>query len=75
MLDRTMRLLGNVFLSDYSNMQRTSWVLVGRSQHSDREIGTLLTTNLAEANIFGVELEFDWLEPWQGGHVFGGLPT
>lgn len=70
-LDRKMRLLGSVFLSDYSNMQRTSWVIVGRSQHTDREIGTLLTTNLAEANIFGIELEFDWLEPWRGGHVFG----
>ena len=70
-LDRKMRLLGNVFLSDYSNMQRTSWVIVGRSQHTDREIGTLLTTNLAEADIFGIELEFDWLEPWRGGHLFG----
>ena len=66
-----LRLLTSVFLNDYSNMQRTSWVIVGESIHTGRDIGTLLTTNLAEANISGAEFEWDWANPWQGGRIFG----
>ena len=71
LMDGSMRLLGNVFLNSYKDMQRTSWVIVGKSIHTERDIGTLLTTNLAESDIFGIEMEFDWSEPWTGGRIFG----
>ena len=70
-LDGNLRLLANVFFNDYSDMQRTSWVIVGESIHSGNDIGTLLTTNLAEAGIFGAEFEWDWAEPWPGGRFHG----
>ncbi len=70
-LDGNLRLLANVFFNDYSDMQRTSWVIVGESIHSGNDIGTLLTTNLAEAGIFGAEFEWDWAEPWAGGRFHG----
>ena len=70
-LDGNLRLLANVFFNDYMDMQRTSWVIVGESVHTGTDIGTLLTTNLAEADIFGVEFEWDWAEPWPGGRLFG----
>jgi iron complex outermembrane receptor protein len=70
LLDGRLNLLGNAFVTDYKDMQRTLWAIVGESQASGRDIGTLLTTNLAESRIKGVELEFDWLA-WQGGRVYG----
>ena len=36
----------------------------------DRDIGTLLTDNIAEAVNYGMELEFDWYA-WPGGRVNG----
>ena len=71
LLDGNLRLLANVFFSDYQDMQRTSWVIVGESVNSGNDIGTLLTTNLAEAGIFGAEFEWDWAGPWPGGRFFG----
>ena len=68
--DGKLNLLGNVFFTKYDNMQRTTWAIVGESESSGRDIGTLLTTNIAEAEVKGIELEFDWL-PWQGGRIFG----
>ncbi len=68
--DGKLNLLGNVFFTQYDNMQRTTWAIVGKSQVSNRDIGTLLTTNIAEAEVKGLELEFDWL-PWKGGRVYG----
>ena len=70
-IDGDLRLMANIFLNDYNDMQRTSWVIVGESVHSGRDIGTLLTTNLAEADITGLEVEWDWFAPWAGGRVFG----
>ena len=70
-LDGNLRLLANVFFNDYTDMQRTSWVIVGESVNSGNDIGTLLTTNLAEAGIFGAEFEWDWAEPWPGGRFHG----
>ena len=71
LMDGNLRLLANVFFNDYTDMQRTSWVIVGESVNSGNDIGTLLTTNLAEADIFGAEFEWDWAEPWAGGRIFG----
>jgi iron complex outermembrane recepter protein len=68
--DGKLNLLGNVFFTKYDNMQRTTWAIVGKSQASNRDIGTLLTTNIAQAEVKGLEIEFDWLA-WQGGRVYG----
>ena len=50
--------------------KRTTWAIIGESVNSGRDIGTLLTTNIAEAEISGIELEFDWAA-WEGGRIFG----
>jgi iron complex outermembrane receptor protein len=70
LLDGKLNLLGNAFHTKYDDMQRTLWAIVGKSASSNRDIGTLLTTNIAEAEINGIELEFDWLA-WEGGRVVG----
>ncbi len=36
----------------------------------DRDIGTLITANIAQARNMGIELEFDW-RPWDGGRING----
>ena len=66
-----LRLLTSFFLNDYNDMQRTTWAIVGKSIHTERDIGTLLTTNLAEADISGAEFEWDWANPWEGGRFYG----
>jgi len=70
LMDGRLNLLGNAFYSQYDNMQRTLWAVVGKSRSSNRDIGTLLTTNIAESRIRGIELEFDYL-PWQNGRIYG----
>lgn len=70
LLDGRLNLLGTAFFSRYDDMQRTLWAVVGESASSGRDIGTLLTTNIAEAEIKGIELEFDWL-PWDNGRIYG----
>ena len=70
LLDGRLNLLGNVFHSKYDDMQRTQWVIVGESVNSGRQIGTLLTSNLSEAEITGVEIEWDWL-PYKNGRIYG----
>lgn len=70
LLDGRLNLLGSAFFSKYDDMQRTLWAIVGESESSGRDIGTLLTTNIAEAEIKGLEFEFDWL-PWQNGRLYG----
>ncbi|MDD9801249.1 MAG: TonB-dependent receptor [Deltaproteobacteria bacterium] len=83
LLDGKLNLIANLFYSDYEDMQRTQWVVVGRERsdftrppgpgNEERDIGTLLTTNLAAAQILGLEFEFDWWELWPGGRVFGWI--
>jgi iron complex outermembrane receptor protein len=70
-LDGDLKLLGTIFFSQYQDMQKTLWGIVGVSEQSGRDIGTLITTNIAEAEISGVEFEFDWWNIWKGGHVYG----
>jgi len=84
MLDGKLDLIANFFYSDYKDMQRTQYTVVGRDagigedpnqpvgpDNPGREIGTLRTVNLAKAEIMGVEFEFDWWDLWPGGHIFG----
>lgn len=86
MLDGDLKILANAFFSDYKDMQQTRWSVVGQEPIFDvngnpvldvngnpqtRDIGTLLTDNIAEAEIKGIEFEFDWWGLWPGGHVYG----
>jgi iron complex outermembrane receptor protein len=68
--DGKLTLIGTIFSTTYDDMQRTTWAIVGESEVSGRDIGTLLTTNIAEAQINGAEFEFDWI-PWKGGRILG----
>jgi len=68
--DGEFNLLGNVFFSQYDDMQRTSWAIVGKSVNSGNDIGTMLTQNISESEIKGVEIEFDW-HPYDGGRIYG----
>ena len=67
-----LNLLGNVFYSQYDDMQKTFWAIVGESVNSGNDIGTLLTTNIASSTISGIELEIDWT-PYDGGRIYGWL--
>ncbi len=75
-LEGRLNLLGAVFYSDYSDMQRTLWAVIGNrydcatGEELEQTIGTLLTTNLAGADIKGIEFEWDWWA-WEGGRFFG----
>lgn len=40
------------------------------TRRKSRPIGTMLTTTIAESEISGVEIEFDW-HPYEGGRVYG----
>jgi iron complex outermembrane receptor protein len=66
----SLNLMANIFYSDYDNMQKTFFAIVGESIHSGNDIGTNLTTNIAESTIKGVEIEFDWY-PYDGGRLYG----
>lgn len=68
--DGKLTLITTVFSTTYDDMQRTTWAIVGESEISGADIGTLLTTNIAEAQINGAEFEFDWI-PWKGGRIIG----
>ena len=80
-LDGKLNLLGNVFFSQYDDLQQTAFAIIteqgteienpeGRVIPVARDIGTNLTSNIAEAEITGVEIEFDWWA-WEGGRVTG----
>ena len=68
--NRTLNFIATVFDTEFTNMQRTGYVIVGKDKNSGTYIGTNLTTNIAAARIRGLELEMDWL-PYRGGHVTG----
>jgi iron complex outermembrane receptor protein len=69
-LDGDLKLLGNVFYSDYEDMQRTLFGFVGYRELDGQAIYTLMTKNVPQTTIQGVELEFDWT-PYETGRVFG----
>ena len=77
-LDGKLNLLGSVFYSDYSDMQRTLWAVVGNridcatGEELEQTVGTLLTSNLSGADIRGIEFEWDW-QTWEGGRLFGWI--
>jgi iron complex outermembrane receptor protein len=66
------------FWTDYTDKQVSQFRTVGYARDNDGElldplqpIGTLITSNAGEATIKGIELEFDWLTPWEGGRFTG----
>jgi iron complex outermembrane receptor protein len=69
-LDGDLKLLGNVFYSDYEDMQRTLFGFVGYRELDGQAIYTLMTKNVPNSTIQGVELEFDW-KPYEAGRLFG----
>lgn len=70
--DGKLNLLGNVFYSQYDDMQRTFYAIVGESAQSGADIGTNLTTNISQSTISGVEIEMDWY-PYEGGRIYGWI--
>ena len=70
LLGGDLKLLGNAFVSEYENMQRTMFGFVGYDEQNGNAIYTLMTKNLAETTIQGIELEFDW-NAWENGRVYG----
>ena len=69
-LDGDLKLLGNVFYSDYEDMQRTLFGFVGFRELDGLPIYTLMTKNVPNSTIQGIELEFDW-KPYETGRLFG----
>ena len=69
-LNGDLKLLGNIFYSDYEDMQRTLFGFVGYRELDGQAIYTLMTKNVLESEISGAELEFDWT-PYQNGRIFG----
>jgi iron complex outermembrane receptor protein len=69
-MDGKLNFIGTVFDTEYKDMQRTQWVVVGKDINTNTVIGTNLTANTAESRIRGIELELDWL-PWRGGRITG----
>jgi len=57
LMDNTLRLNATAFYTDYEDLQI---VRFGRVNESD-PFGTFLTTNVGEAEITGVEVEFVWM--------------
>jgi iron complex outermembrane receptor protein len=70
--DGKLNLLANVFYSQYDDMQKTFFAIVGESIYSGNDIGTNLTTNIAKSAISGVEVEIDWT-PYDGGRIYGWI--
>lgn len=65
-----LTVMATAFYSDYTDMQDTSYTIIGEDANTGDDIGTLITSNVAEARMMGVEVEFDW-RPWDGGRLFG----
>jgi len=61
LLEHRLNLTANVFFSEYKDLQRTSLVKVGVDPILGQDIFTLLTVNAAQATIYGLEVEADWL--------------
>lgn len=81
LLDNHLSLLATIFHSKYQNMQVTSDQQIGASLGSGTTPGTPLyalnTTNIGQATINGLELEYD-ARLWSGGRLSGFftyLPT
>jgi iron complex outermembrane receptor protein len=78
LLDGRMSVQVAAFFTDYDDKQVSQFRTVGFVEDPPGEIldppqdiGSLVTTNAASADIKGFELEFDYLTPWDGGRFSG----
>lgn len=68
--NRTLNTIFTIYDTQFSNMQKTGYAIIGQDASTHQYIGTELTTNLASARIRGAEFEVDWA-PYRGGRVTG----
>ncbi len=78
LLDGTLSVQFAGFWTDYDDKQVSQFRTVGFVEDPPgevldppQEIGTLVTSNAGSASIKGIELEFDYLTPWEGGRFRG----
>lgn len=75
-LDDSMNIGATLFYMDYENMQFTGMHAIGRQQSTCTwAVGCELTNawkteNIGESEIYGLELEYDWI-PWDNGRLSG----
>jgi iron complex outermembrane receptor protein len=79
LLDGKLNLIVAGFLTEFTNKQVSQFRTVGFVEDPPgevllppQEIGTLVTSNAGEAEILGLEVEWDWI-PWENGRVTGGI--
>jgi len=80
LLDGKLNLIVAAFFTEFTNKQVSQFRTVGFVEDPPgtpvqplQEIGTLVTSNAGEAEIKGLEIEWDWITPWENGRLTGGL--
>ncbi len=68
--NHTLNTIFTLYDTQFVNMQKTGYAIIGQDSNTHQYIGTELTTNLAAARIRGAEFEVDWT-PYRGGRVTG----
>ena len=79
MLDGRLNLIVTTFFTEFTNKQVSQFRTVGFVEDPPgtpvqpiQEIGSLVTSNAGEAEILGLEVEWDYI-PWENGRISGGL--
>ena len=79
LLDGKLNLTVAAFFTEFTNKQVSQFRTVGFVEdppgtilQPPQEIGTLVTSNAGEAEIKGLEVEWDWI-PWDDGRLTGGI--
>ncbi len=60
LLDRKLQIAANIFRSDYNDKQETAVRVVGKDKNTGLDITALVTENVADSYLQGLELEADW---------------
>jgi iron complex outermembrane receptor protein len=86
LLDGKMNLRANWFYSDYQDQQFTAWTIydvyevevidpeTGEPAIERQDLGTFLTRNASNSEIYGLELEMEW-NAWENGFIGGYFTT
>lgn len=79
LLDNRLNLTIAAFFTEFTNKQVSQFRTVGFVEdppgtivQPPQEIGSLVTSNAGEAEIKGLEVEWDWI-PWDNGRLSGGI--
>jgi iron complex outermembrane receptor protein len=79
LLNGKLNLTVAAFFTEFTNKQVSQFRTVGFVEdppgtilQPPQEIGTLVTSNAGEAEIKGLEVEWDWI-PWDDGRLTGGI--